>query len=129
MACFYVSSANNAFASMLNEIRKKCPALFLISFNSLEHLMLQSCELYIDDNHVDYPRNAVQVCVTNEHSVIWNNKVLKYIDSEMCTCLAYGSKKIKKYGIKGTVTNVVMIPKSGLNSVIDAILVQLVIVK
>ena len=50
---------DNAFASMLNEIRKKCPAV-----NSLEDLMLQSRELHTDDNHVDYPRNAIHVCAT-----------------------------------------------------------------
>ena len=55
--------------------------------------MLQSHDLHIDDNHVDYPRNAMHVYATNEHCVIWNNKMLEYIDSEIYACLAYDSKK------------------------------------
>ena len=61
---------------MFNEMRKKCPEV-----NSLEDLMLQSHELHIDDNHVEYPRNAMHVYATNENSVIWNNKMLQYIYS------------------------------------------------
>ena len=95
MAWFYVSSSNryyeterNGFASMLNEIRKNCPKV-----NSLKDLILQSCELHIDDNHVDYPRNAMHVYTTNKHCAIWNNKMLECIDSGVYTCLAYASKK------------------------------------
>ena len=47
---------SNAFARMLNEIRKKYPEV-----NSLEGLMLQSHELHIDDYHVDNPRNTMHV--------------------------------------------------------------------
>ena len=51
---------DNVFASMLNEIRKTCPEV-----NSLDDLMLQFHELYFDDNHVDYPRNAMHIYATN----------------------------------------------------------------
>ena len=44
---YIIRQKGNAFASMLNEISKKCPKV-----NSLEDVMLQSHELHIDDNHL-----------------------------------------------------------------------------
>ena len=35
----------------------------------------------------------MHVYATNEHYVIWNSKMLEYIDSAVYTCLVYDSKK------------------------------------
>ena len=76
------------FSKMLNVVCVKQP-----EENSIEDIMLRSCELSIDALHSEYPKSAMHVFATNADAALWNNKMLENIEGEIYSYIADDSRK------------------------------------
>ena len=78
------------FATALNNIQKRVPEK-----NSLEDLMLQSCELSIPHTHRDYPVNAMHVYAQNQYCSEWKSICLNTLTDELYSNKAINVAKDK----------------------------------
>ena len=78
---------DKAFAKFLNSVCVKTPE------KDSEDVILQSCEVKVNCNHDDYPKNAKHIYARNVHCSDWNDHMLNSSNGDMYVCVSIDSRK------------------------------------